>query len=233
MQTHRTTPDPVVPGWRVTVPPPAAPVEPRDAPTLSVLITYYRGRAGDPRGRRCPCSSRPSGPKPSEIVICDDGSPDDLEAALGPLRTAVKIVRKENGGTGSALNAAVRASSGEYVVQLDQDDAFLPRRLEAITATLVAPVPMSTSSAPTPSSSWRAGASAPSKLSTRIRTPISARPSCARPRSCGPQCGAPSCSPQAATTRASWSSRTGSASCGWYSAEGSLHSSTSRCTAGV
>ena len=72
--------------------------------------------------------------KPEEIVICDDGSPDDLEGALGPLRRAVNIVRKENGGFASAMNFAVAAAKGEFVVQLDSDDLFQPRRLEAIAA---------------------------------------------------------------------------------------------------
>ena len=100
-----------------------------------MLITYYKGES-------VICGAVESvleqTVKPYEIVICDDGSPDDLEAALGPLRSEVKIVRKENGGTGSALNAAVAAASGEYVVQLDQDDACLPRRIEAMAAVLAA-----------------------------------------------------------------------------------------------
>lgn len=76
--------------------------------------------------------------QPDEIVICDDGSPDDLQAALGPLCAQVKIVRKHNGGIASAMNALTEAASGEFLVQLDQDDAFMPRRLEAIAATVVA-----------------------------------------------------------------------------------------------
>jgi hypothetical protein len=97
------------------------------------VITYYRGE-------RVICDAVQSVLEqtvaPHEIVVCDDGSPDDLGSALGTLREEVKIVRKENGGTGSALNAAVRAAGGEYIVQLDQDDAFLPRRLESIGAVL-------------------------------------------------------------------------------------------------
>lgn len=126
---------PQVPGWNVTVPPPAEPVDPQDAPTLSVLITYYRGEKVI---RGAVESVLEQTVRPHEIVICDDGSPDDLQAALGPLVDEVRIVRKENGGTGSALNAAVRAAEGEYVVQLDQDDACLPRRIEAMAATLAA-----------------------------------------------------------------------------------------------
>jgi hypothetical protein len=65
-------------------------------------------------------------------VICDDGSPDDLDAALGALRGEVKVVRKPNGGISSAMNAATDAAAGDFLVQLDQDDAFYPGRLEAI-----------------------------------------------------------------------------------------------------
>jgi hypothetical protein len=135
MDSGKMTPDSPVQEWNVIAPPPAEPLAPREAPTLSVLITYYNGEQVI---RDAVESVLEQTVQPSEIVICDDGSTDDLEAALGPLRGEVKIVRKENGGTGSAINAATRASSGEYVVQLDQDDAFLPRRLEAITAILVA-----------------------------------------------------------------------------------------------
>lgn len=124
-------------GWQVTAPPPApAPgFAPQDPARLSVVITYFNGSdvICDAVG-----SVLEQTVAPHEIVICDDGSSDDLAAALGPLCEQVKIVRKENGGTGSALNAAMRAASGDYVVQLDQDDAFAPRRLEAIAAVLAA-----------------------------------------------------------------------------------------------
>jgi hypothetical protein len=69
---------------------------------------------------------------PLEIVICDDGSPDDLDSALGPLRSEVRVVRKPNGGISSAMNATTEAAAGDFLVQLDQDDVFLPGRLEAI-----------------------------------------------------------------------------------------------------
>jgi cellulose synthase/poly-beta-1,6-N-acetylglucosamine synthase-like glycosyltransferase len=141
---------PEVPGWNVTIPLagrgeeadlPEPPPEPPfrsptpAAPTLSVVIPYYRGEHVI---RAAVQSVLEQTVAPSEIVICDDGSPDDLKAALGPLLGEVKIVRKDNGGISSAMNAATVASSGDYLVQLDQDDAFLPRRLEAIAATLAA-----------------------------------------------------------------------------------------------
>ena len=106
-----------------------------EAPSLSVVIPYYRGAATISAAvESVLAQTRPA----DEIVICDDGSPDDLEAALGALRGEVKIIRKENGGISSAMNATTDAASGEFLVQLDQDDAFLPLRLEAIADAAVA-----------------------------------------------------------------------------------------------
>jgi hypothetical protein len=106
-----------------------------DRPSLSVVIPYYRGAGTIREAVRSVVDQTLQA---DEIVICDDGSPDDLESALGPLRERVEIVRKENGGISSAMNAAARAASGELLVQLDQDDVFLPRRLEAIAAAVAA-----------------------------------------------------------------------------------------------
>jgi glycosyltransferase involved in cell wall biosynthesis len=119
-------------GWDVTIPDRDGAVA-GEPPRLSVMITYYKGE--DVVADAVSSALSQTVP-PHEIVICDDGSPDDVEAGLGDLRERVKIVRKENGGTGSALNAAARAATGDYVVQLDVDDVFEPRRLEAISAVL-------------------------------------------------------------------------------------------------
>ena len=126
-------------GWRVSAPPrtgyAAGDAEPHGAPRLSVIITYFLGEQTIADAVRSVLAQTVP---PHEIVICDDGSPDDLDAGLGELREHVRIVRKQNGGTGSALNAAAAAASGDYLVQLDVDDAFCPRRLEAVAAVLAA-----------------------------------------------------------------------------------------------
>jgi hypothetical protein len=119
--------------WRVTAPPSPSQSEGTQAPTLSVVIPYYRGEhliAGAVR------SVLEQTVAPLEIVICDDGSPDDLDAGLGSLRDSVRVIRQANGGISAAMNALTAASRGDYVVQLDQDDAFAPRRLEAISDVL-------------------------------------------------------------------------------------------------
>jgi cellulose synthase/poly-beta-1,6-N-acetylglucosamine synthase-like glycosyltransferase len=69
---------------------------------------------------------------PREVVVCDDGSTDDIAEALYPFRDRITLIRKENGGEASAKNVAARAASSEFVVILDADDTFLPERLEAL-----------------------------------------------------------------------------------------------------
>jgi GT2 family glycosyltransferase len=69
---------------------------------------------------------------PREVIVCNDGSTDDLEGALAPYADRITLIRKENGGEGSAKNAAARSASGDFVVILDADDTYMPGRLEAL-----------------------------------------------------------------------------------------------------
>jgi hypothetical protein len=69
---------------------------------------------------------------PMEIIVCDDGSTDHIDAALAPYTDEITLLRKENGGEASAKNAGARAASGEFVAILDADDVYLPERLEAL-----------------------------------------------------------------------------------------------------
>ena len=70
---------------------------------------------------------------PQEIIVCDDGSTDDLSEALAPYRDRITVVRLEqNQGLSAARNAALKAASCEFVATLDADDILLPRYLEAI-----------------------------------------------------------------------------------------------------
>jgi hypothetical protein len=106
------------------------PVAPRaEPPTFSVIVAAYQAAAtiGDALASAF-AQTAPA----HEVVVCNDGSTDDLEGALAPYADRIRLVSKENGGEASAKNAAARAATGEYVVILDSDDLYEPRRLELL-----------------------------------------------------------------------------------------------------
>jgi glycosyltransferase involved in cell wall biosynthesis len=69
---------------------------------------------------------------PLEIIVCDDGSTDGTADAVRSLDGPIRLISQANAGEAAAKNAAVRESRGEFVVVLDADDVWLPRRLESL-----------------------------------------------------------------------------------------------------
>lgn len=71
-----------------------------------------------------------------EILVADNGSTDDTEQMLREeqikaRRYTLKVLREERRGKASALNSALRVTSGDYIVVLDDDivvDAQLLRK---------------------------------------------------------------------------------------------------------
>jgi glycosyltransferase involved in cell wall biosynthesis len=71
-----------------------------------------------------------------EIIVVDDGSPEDVEAVLAPYRARIQYIRRANGGPGAARDTGVEAARGEYVAFADSDDVHLPYRISCQAALL-------------------------------------------------------------------------------------------------
>jgi glycosyltransferase involved in cell wall biosynthesis len=69
--------------------------------------------------------------RPDEIIVVDDGSPDDLEGALCDYRGAVRLLHKSNGGAASARNAGIDACRGDFLAFVDADDLWHSAKLES------------------------------------------------------------------------------------------------------
>ncbi len=102
------------------------------APRVSVIIPCYNqatllGQAVD----SCLAQTWES----MEIIVVNDGSPDDTAAVAGRLAQEhagrVVVLDQPNQGLAAARNNAVAASRGEYILPLDADDMFEPDMVRA------------------------------------------------------------------------------------------------------
>lgn len=68
-----------------------------------------------------------------EIVIVDDGSPDDTAAVADELierhGPRIRLLRQANGGVARARNAGIAVGRGRYILPLDADDRLHPEML--------------------------------------------------------------------------------------------------------
>lgn len=68
---------------------------------------------------------------PSEILVVDDGSPDDPGAVADSYADGrIKVLRRPNGGPAAARNTGAAACTAPYLVFLDADDRLMPDYLE-------------------------------------------------------------------------------------------------------
>jgi glycosyltransferase involved in cell wall biosynthesis len=79
---------------------------------------------------------------PLEVIICDDRSTDDTEAAISALAASderVRYLRRTNGprGPGATRNRALQEARGELVAFLDDDDEWFAEKLECQVPVLI------------------------------------------------------------------------------------------------
>ncbi len=74
-----------------------------------------------------------------EIILVDDGSPDNCPAicdAWASKDSRIRVIHKENGGLSDARNAGLDMASGDYVAFVDSDDWVKPNFLKTLLSAL-------------------------------------------------------------------------------------------------
>ncbi|MEN5076080.1 glycosyltransferase family 2 protein [Isoptericola cucumis] len=117
---------PLAPSTGETVPP----------ATLKISVVVPAYRPGDGIRRVVDSLAAQTLPQDEfELIIVDDGSPDDTWSRLEAIRAErpnVRIERIENSGWPSRpRNVGIRMARGEYVLFMDHDDEILPDGLRA------------------------------------------------------------------------------------------------------
>lgn len=70
-----------------------------------------------------------------EIILVDDGSPDNCPAmcdAWAEKDSRIRVIHKANGGLSDARNAGLALAAGEYISFIDSDDWIAPEMLEKL-----------------------------------------------------------------------------------------------------
>jgi glycosyltransferase involved in cell wall biosynthesis len=93
-------------------------------PKVSVIIPFYNCSYVDQAIESALNQTYPN----IEIIVVDDGSTKFKEKLI-PFEGRIVYIKKENGGTATALNEGIRAATGEYIAWLSSDDYFLPDKI--------------------------------------------------------------------------------------------------------
>ncbi len=71
-----------------------------------------------------------------EIIVADDGSTDNTRQVVKQYGNQIQYLSQINQGVAASRNLGLKASQGEYIAFLDQDDIFLPHKLASQVALL-------------------------------------------------------------------------------------------------
>lgn len=69
--------------------------------------------------------------RPHEVIVVNDGSPDDTRYVANQY-TEIKYIEQVNKGLASARNTGILNMTGDYLYPLDADDMMLPNCIERV-----------------------------------------------------------------------------------------------------
>lgn len=99
---------------------------------ISVIIPVYKVER---YLNRCVESIAAQSYRNLEIILVDDGSPDqcgDMCDSWARKDARIRVIHKKNGGLSDARNAGIGAANGEYIVFVDSDDYIAQEMIERL-----------------------------------------------------------------------------------------------------
>lgn len=101
-------------------------------PKISIIVPVYKTEG---LLDRCVESIVGQTYKNLEIILVDDGSPDNCPAMCDEWAekdSRIRVIHKENGGVSSARNAALDIATGDYIGFVDSDDWIEPEMYSSL-----------------------------------------------------------------------------------------------------
>ena len=96
-------------------------------PVVSVILpTYNRARILEKALKSVFAQTY----KDYEVIVIDDGSTDATAEVIAKFGTKIRYFAQSNRGVGAARDRGLQEAHGKYVAFLDDDDTWLPERLE-------------------------------------------------------------------------------------------------------
>jgi len=108
----------------------------QDNPLVSIIVPVYKV---EPYLRRCLNSIVNQTYTNLEIILVDDGSPDNCPAICDEYAakdSRIIVIHKENGGLSDARNAGLNICLGDYVYFVDSDDVIFENTIDSLVAPL-------------------------------------------------------------------------------------------------
>ena len=105
-------------------------MNPLDAAKISIIVPVYKV---EPYLDKCVSSIVNQTYKNLEIILVDDGSPDNCPAmcdAWAEKDSRIRVIHKTNGGLSDARNAGMTVATGELMAFVDSDDWIAPDMYE-------------------------------------------------------------------------------------------------------